>query len=142
MFFNALKDILFSLNVLFCFDCFSCHNFGTVKPDPTFTRLLPNYVLMYSMIAAVMLLAPCFFVASARNADSLVSSCLRQVTNKERSVVQAIRLKFALIVGMFAICWTPNLVNGIIIWCTWGNLSVSFLLGLWYLMVIIILKLI
>uniref|UniRef100_A0A023F147 Putative g-protein coupled receptor n=1 Tax=Triatoma infestans TaxID=30076 RepID=A0A023F147_TRIIF len=114
-----------------------CHNYGTSLRDTTFIRLLPNYVLMYTVIAAVMVLAPCFYIASARNADSLVSSCLGQVTNKERSVVQAIRIRFALTVGMFAICWTPNLVNGIIIWCTWGNLSVSVLLGLWYFMAVI-----
>ncbi|KAK9504025.1 hypothetical protein O3M35_010468 [Rhynocoris fuscipes] len=114
-----------------------CHDYGLTNPDVTVVRLLPNYIIMYTVIATAMVLAPCFYIASARCIDSLVSSCLGQVTNKERSIIQTVRLRFALIVFVFAICWIPNIINGIVIWSSWGDLPVSFLLGLWYCMAVL-----
>ncbi|XP_014244129.1 G-protein coupled receptor 143-like isoform X2 [Cimex lectularius] len=115
-----------------------CHNYSTkaTRSGDVFFRLLPNYVTIYLIITLVMVTSPCFYFMSARKVDLFVADCLHQVTRKERSVIQSMRLRFALINLSFYACWFPNLINGIIIWSKWSDMPRTLLLALWYIMAV------
>lgn len=82
-----------------------------------------------------MIACPAIYFVTVKEVDRLVTSCLGQVTNKERAIIQAVKVRFGLIILAFWICWLPNLVNGVVVWAAWYNLPRKFVLVLWYTMV-------
>lgn len=60
---------------------------------------------------------------------------MAQMTNRERKLVQTVRLKFALINITYYICWIPNIINGILLWTLWFELPVKLIITLWFIMV-------
>ncbi|XP_072157015.1 G-protein coupled receptor 143 isoform X2 [Bemisia tabaci] len=109
-----------------------CHNL--LPNESAFLRILPNYFATYLPILTVMTVNPILYLLSARSVHIVVARSLCQYTQKERKIVDSIRLKFGLINLVFYVCWLPNIIGGIIVWVYWDNLPRTFILVLWYLM--------
>lgn len=82
-----------------------------------------------------MVFNPILYLFSLNTVQDLVSQNFSQFTRKERIVVDAIKLKFGLIILAYYICWLPNLINSILLWTQWPNLPKTVVLTLWYVMV-------
>ncbi|KAF4524261.1 hypothetical protein B566_EDAN008809 [Ephemera danica] len=108
-----------------------CHNLGS----NAFVRILPNYCATYLPIAIVMVANPLLYSSSSKDVQLIASRALGQFTNKERAIVDALRLKFFAINAAFYICWLPNLINGVLLWTLWFDLPVKVVTSLWYIMV-------
>ena len=85
-----------------------------------------------------MVVNPVLYVLSTKDLKNAVTCSLAQMTNRERKLVQTIRLKFALTNLVYYICWIPNLINGILLWTLWFQLPVKAIIILWYIMVSIL----
>ncbi|BES95693.1 Ocular albinism type 1 protein [Nesidiocoris tenuis] len=129
----ALSSI--GLAVLYIPDA-DCHNVG-MDTTATYLRLLPNFILTYAAICCVMIACPVIYFITMREVDHIVTSSMGQVTSKERAVIQAVQLRFGLIILAFWLCWLPNLVNGIVVWVSWFDLPRRFVLILWYTMAVL-----
>jgi len=97
-----------------------CHNLG--PEESAFVRILPNYLLTYLPMVTVMVVNPILYLCSISAVTSLISQGLAQYTRKERAIVDAIRIKFGLILLVFYVCWLPNLVNSALLWTEWYDL--------------------
>lgn len=84
-----------------------------------------------------MIVNPVLYFASTRDLQTAVTCSLAQVTGRERKLVQAIKVKFALTNIVYYVCWLPNLINGILLWTLWFQLPVKAIITLWYIMVCI-----
>ncbi|XP_060064591.1 G-protein coupled receptor 143-like [Ylistrum balloti] len=73
-----------------------------------------NYVIFLSPVLIVLLLNPIFFYKSAQAAKRALIWHYGQYTMTERKLVDAIHLKFILILATFSACWLPNLINATI----------------------------
>nr|CAD7433894.1 unnamed protein product [Timema monikensis] len=113
-------------------DCHDIMSLGGVL-----LRILPNYCATYLPMLAVMLINPVLYVLSSRDVELIIVRYLSQFTDKERSMVDSVRIKFSLINVVFYICWLPNLINGILLWTLWFNLPVNIIIGLWYIMAVL-----
>lgn len=82
-----------------------------------------------------MIANPALYVASTRDLTAAVSWSMSQVTGRERKLVQTVRVKFALTNLVYYVCWTPNLINGILLWTLWFELPIKVIISLWYVMV-------
>lgn len=78
---------------------------------------------------------PILYIASTRDFETAVLYSMAQMTGRERRLIQTIRLKFALINLVYYVCWTPNLINGILLWTSWFQLPIKAIITLWYIMV-------
>lgn len=112
---------------------YSCHNSTTLST--AILRILPNYCATYVLIAVVMIVNPIMYIASTRDLETAVMHSMGQMTGRERKLLQTIRLKFALTNLVYYICWTPNLINGILLWTLWFQLPIKAIIILWYIMV-------
>ncbi|XP_076312901.1 G-protein coupled receptor 143-like isoform X1 [Tachypleus tridentatus] len=116
------------LTVLYAPD-FKCHS--------NVFRVLTNYLTTYIPILTVMIVNPMLYCIASNKAMQLVSSLLGRFTQQERQRMSALREKFFSIVLVFYVCWLPNILNGLLLWTTWGQLPRTFIIGLWYLMAIV-----
>lgn len=82
-----------------------------------------------------MIANPILYVASTRDLETVVLHSMAQMTGRERRLLQTIRLKFALINLVYYVCWTPNLINGVLLWTLWFQLPIKAIITLWYIMV-------
>lgn len=154
-----LNNLIYTrCKVSFCFDSMACHDvthcyFFKVSRHFSFPschnltslstvtlRILPNYCATYVLLAAVMIVNPVLYFASTRDLQTAVTCSLAQITSRERKLVQAIKLKFALTNFVYYVCWLPNLINGILLWTLWFQLPVKIIITLWYIMVCIFFK--
>lgn len=60
---------------------------------------------------------------------------MAQYSTNERKMLDLFKQRFALINLGFYLCWSPNLINAVIVWTSWDNLPNGVMLTLWYLMV-------
>ncbi|KAG8250650.1 hypothetical protein J6590_097186, partial [Homalodisca vitripennis] len=110
----------------------SCHNLG---PDESaFLRILPNYLLTYLPMVTVMVANPILYLCSLRSVTDLITQSLAQYTRKERAIIDAVKVKFGLILLAFYICWLPNLINSLFLWFEWFNLPAQTVYVLLYIM--------
>lgn len=65
----------------------------------------------------------------------IITSTAGQCTARERDMVDAIKRKFGMITFVFYLCWTPNFVNGFLLWILWMDLPVTSVISVWYVMV-------
>lgn len=63
---------------------------------------------------------------------------MAQYSTNERKMLDLFKQRFALINLAFYLCWTPNLINAVIVWTSWDSLPSGLMLTLWYLMVCIL----
>ncbi|XP_022242771.1 G-protein coupled receptor 143-like isoform X1 [Limulus polyphemus] len=116
------------MTVLYAPD-FKCHS--------NVFHVLTNYLITYIPILTVMIVNPVLYCVASNKAIQLVSSLLGRFTQQERQMMSALREKFFSIVLVFYVCWSPNVLNGLLLWTTWGQLPRKFLIGLWYVMAVI-----
>jgi hypothetical protein len=98
-------------------------------------RVLPNYLVTYIPIAAVMIINPLLYIFSSKEIDKQLIARLSQITTTEREIMNKFKMKFAIITTVFYVCWLPNLINGVILWSAWVKLPVKFVVFNWYVMV-------
>lgn len=85
-----------------------------------------------------MLLNPFLYLSLSNDVKISITRSTSQFTNKERQLIDIIKVKFLLINVSFYLCWLPNLINGILIWNFWFSVPDEIVLMLWYIMVRII----
>ncbi|XP_012277816.1 G-protein coupled receptor 143 isoform X2 [Orussus abietinus] len=123
----------FGLTILYLPDA-NCHN--SLSLSSALLRILPNYCITYVLLAVVMIANPALYIASTRDLKTAVTCSMAQMTGRERKLVQAIRLKFALTNLVYYICWVPNIVNGILLWTLWFQLPIKVIISVWYIMAV------
>ncbi|XP_014676221.1 PREDICTED: G-protein coupled receptor 143-like [Priapulus caudatus] len=79
-------------------------------------NLLPHYVTGLAPILFVMAVNPVLYLISSLSVKTLLTANLAKYTEQERRVVAAVREKFILVLAVFFICWTPNVINGALMW--------------------------
>ncbi|XP_071644231.1 G-protein coupled receptor 143 [Temnothorax longispinosus] len=112
----------------------NCHSLTSLSS--ALLRILPNYFATYVLLAVVMIANPILYVASTRDLETAVLHSMAQMTGRERRLIQTVRLKFALINVVYYVCWTPNLINGILLWTLWFQLPIKAIITLWYIMAV------
>ncbi|XP_063220598.1 G-protein coupled receptor 143-like [Bacillus rossius redtenbacheri] len=112
-----------------------CHSVTSLAS--ALARILPNYCATYLPIVVVMVVNPVLYMLSLRDVQLVVASGMGQYTGKERSQVDAVRLRFALINLAFYLCWLPNLVNGALLWALWIRLPHQVVILFWYIMAVV-----
>lgn len=83
----------------------------------------------------VMIVNPLLYISSTSSVHVIVSRYLSQYTNKERLIVDMIKIKFGLINLTFYACWLPNLINAVILYSNWDDLPRRLIVSIWYIMV-------
>ncbi|XP_044755545.1 G-protein coupled receptor 143-like [Coccinella septempunctata] len=119
------------LSVLYIPDA-NCHVSKSILT--VVTRILPNYLVTYIPIAIIMIYNPVLYNQSTRDMERIITSLTGQFTAKEREIVEGVRMKFFLINLVFYVCWTPNLINGILLWLLWFDVPMAFISIVWYIM--------
>lgn len=82
-----------------------------------------------------MIINPILYCLSSASIPIIVSQYLAQYTNKERHIVDMIKIKFGLLNLTFYVCWLPNIANAIIIFTSWNDFPEKVIVALWYIMV-------
>nr|AKQ63016.1 orphan G-protein coupled receptor 9 [Platynereis dumerilii] len=75
---------------------------------------LPHYLVTYCSILLVIIITPVLYYISSKK----VRTSMRRrglYTNHERRVIQTISSKYFAVTLVFFVCWSPNLVNGILL---------------------------
>ncbi|XP_033747162.1 G-protein coupled receptor 143-like, partial [Pecten maximus] len=85
-----------------------------------------NYIIFLGPVLIIIIVNPFFFYKSAQAAKKALIWHYGQYTSTERKLVDAIHLKFILIMATFTVCWLPNLINSSIMMAN-PNLSTSTL---------------
>ncbi|KAJ8931711.1 hypothetical protein NQ314_015358 [Rhamnusium bicolor] len=114
---------------------FSCHT--STSLHTALLRILPNYIATYIPIATVMIANPCLYRHSTKDMERIITSTSGQFTSRERDIIDAIKIKFSVINMIFYFCWTPNLINGILLWALWFHLPASCVITTWYIMALV-----
>lgn len=112
---------------------FSCQT--TQLLTTAIIHILPNYLATYLPMLTVMIANPLLYGSSMKGMEREVTSSYGQLTRRERDVMDAFRIKFAVINIVFYICWLPNLINAVLLWCLWFHLPVRVIITIWYIMV-------
>lgn len=86
----------------------------------------------------VMVVNPILYLKSIRDMKNIISCTSGQFTSRERTIVDAIKVKFGVINLVFYICWMPNLINGFLLWMLWFRLPAESVIVLWHVMVTLI----
>lgn len=110
-------------------DCHAILSFETIL-----FRFVPNYIATYLPIFVVMIANPILYHNSMGDMKRIITSASGQLTSRERSILDAISLKFSVIMGVFYLCWIPNLVNGLLVWVLWFELPSDVLIVVWNIM--------
>lgn len=92
-------------------------------------RVMPNYFFNYGPIIFVMIINPIIYVKCSREVDRQLVQRYGQYTNNERQIHDLFKIKFSLINIIFYICWLPNIVNAILMWTMWSQLSRTNMIG-------------
>ncbi|CAO1420130.1 unnamed protein product [Diamesa serratosioi] len=108
-----------------------CHDIHDVKT--TVLRILPNYLMNYGPIIAVMVVNPIIYFKSSQEVQKQLMMRYGQMTNNERRIQKVFKIKFSLINIIFYICWLPNVINGLLLWIFWFHLPVKVIIVSWYL---------
>ena len=98
-------------------------------------QYLPNHIATYIPIVITCLATPILFISAFRQAETSMQRRYARYTTTERRLIDSLKVKFVLIVSVFYLCWMPNLVNGLILWTSWNNLPMTWIVANWYLMV-------
>ncbi|XP_065215605.1 G-protein coupled receptor 143-like [Planococcus citri] len=104
--------------------------------ENSFWKFFPNYIVSYLPMLLVMIVNPVLYISATSSVHLIVSQYLSQYTNKERLIVDMIKIKFGLINLTFYACWLPNLVNTVLLYSNWDNLPRRVIVSLWYIMAI------
>lgn len=122
-FFNLLKR-----------ECYcSCHT--SVNHESILGKILPNYIITYTPILVVMVTNPILYKHSIEDMKAIITCTSGQFTSREREILEAIKLKFAVINLVFYVCWLPNLINGCLLWTLAYHLPWESVVMVWYIMV-------
>lgn len=100
-------------------------------------KFLPNYFFTFLPIIVVMVVNPVLYSISTGYIYHIITSYMAQYSTNERKMLDLFKQRFSLINLGFYLCWTPNLINAVIVWTSWDNLPKGVMLTLWYLMVCI-----
>lgn len=112
---------------------FSCHNLSL--KENIVMKFLPNYFFTFLPVIIVMVVNPVLYSLSTGYIYHIITSYMAQYSTNERKMLDLFKQRFALINLAFYLCWTPNLINAVIVWTSWDNLPNGVMLTLWYLMV-------
>ncbi|KAL3269606.1 hypothetical protein HHI36_008670 [Cryptolaemus montrouzieri] len=121
----------FGLSILYIPDA-NCHVSKSLLT--IIARILPNYMVAYIPIALIMIYNPVLYSQSMRDMERIITSLSGQFTARERDIIEAVKMKFLSINLVFYVCWTPNLLNGILLWILWFDVPLSFISVVWYIM--------
>lgn len=121
------------LSILYSPDA-KCHDLESFTQAAI--RILPNYIATYVPMAVVMIVNPILYLSTTRDVENVIARSLGQFTRKERTLVDAIKLKYCFIISVFYICWLPNIINGVLLWILWFSLPETVIIGLWYIMAV------
>ncbi|RXG70245.1 G-protein coupled receptor, partial [Armadillidium vulgare] len=102
-------------------------------------RFLPNYLSTFIPIVFVMLANPILYMASFSSVEKLLISSTGRLTQRERNIIEGLKMKFMLINIVFYCCWLPNVANGIILWSGWQRMPRTLIFIIWYLMKMLVL---
>lgn len=100
-------------------------------------KFLPNYFFTFFPVIVVMVVNPVLYSLSTGYIYHIITSYMAQYSTNERKMLDLFKQRFALINLGFYLCWSPNLINAVIVWTSWDNLPNGVMLILWYLMVYI-----
>lgn len=114
------------------FSCHDIHDLGTAL-----LRVMPNYILNYGPILAVMIVNPILYVQCSKEVDKQLIQRYGQYTNNERQIHDMFKIKFSLINLIFFVCWLPNVINAILMWTMWFHLPVRVVIISWYVMAVL-----
>lgn len=98
---------------------------------------MPNYILTYGLILAVMIANPILYFICSKEVDKQLISRYGQYTNNERQIHDLFKIKFSLLNLIFYICWLPNIVNAVLMWTMWFHLPIRVIIISWYVMAIL-----
>lgn len=115
-----LKFKLFSSHI-------SCHNIDDIAG--ALIRVMPNYFFNYGPIIFVMIANPIIYFKCAKEVDRQLIQRYGQYTNNERQIHDLFKIKFSLINLIFYICWLPNVINAVLMWTMWSELSRTNTIG-------------
>lgn len=111
----------------------SCHT--SVNHESVLGRILPNYIITYIPILVVMITNPILYKHSVEDMKAIITCTSGQFTSREREILEAIKLKFAVINLVFYVCWLPNLINGCLLWTLAYRFPWESVVMVWYIMV-------
>lgn len=103
--------------------------------ERSFWTFFPNYLVSYLPLLTVMIINPILYYNSSQVVHIIVSQYLSQYTNRERLIVDMIKIKFSLINVAFYVCWLPNIINAILIFSSWNMFPKRVVISIWYIMV-------
>lgn len=84
---------------------------------------MPNYFFNYGPIIFVMIANPIIYIQCSKEVDQQLIRRFGQYTNNERQIHDLFKIKFSLINVIFYICWLPNIINAILMWTDWMEIS-------------------
>lgn len=70
-----------------------------------------------------MIMNPIIYYQCSKEVDRQLIQRFGQYTNNERQIHDLFKMKFSLINLIFYICWLPNIVNAILMWTMWYEIS-------------------
>ncbi|XP_070506335.1 G-protein coupled receptor 143-like [Chironomus tepperi] len=105
-------------------------------------RIMPNYFVNYGPIAFVMIVNPIIYSQCSKEVDKQLIQRFGQYTNNERQIHDLFKIKFSLIIIIFYFCWFPNVINAILMWTMWPELSFRNTIGRivvynWYIIAVV-----
>lgn len=106
---------------------YSCHDIEDTTT--ALLRIMPNYFVNYGPIAFVMIANPIIYSQCSKEVDNQLIQRFGQYTNNERQIHDLFKIKFSLIIVIFYICWFPNVINAILMWTMWPQLSFRNTIG-------------
>ncbi|XP_069689266.1 G-protein coupled receptor 143-like [Periplaneta americana] len=112
----------------------NCHNINTLSG--ALTHILPNYCATLLPMFVIMIANPALYCCSTQDVKKNVFLRLGQITQKERSTVDGLKLKFIVTTLTFYMCWLPNLICGVLLWSLWIDLPKTAVIILWYIMAV------
>lgn len=78
---------------------------------------------------------PILYKHSIEDMKAIITCTSGQFTSREREILEAIKLKFAVINLVFYVCWLPNLINGCLLWTLAYRFPWKSVVMIWYIMV-------
>lgn len=89
-----------------------------------------------------MIANPIIYVQCSKEVDQQLIRRFGQYTNNERQIHDLFKIKFSLINVIFYICWLPNIINAILMWTNWMEISRIRSVGLivivnWYIIAVL-----
>lgn len=120
---------------LTCVDNKIFHSSCFCASEDSFWKFFPNYIVSFLPMITVMIANPILFISASFAVQTLVAQYLSQYTNRERHIVDMIKIKFGLINLSFYTCWLANIINAFLIYYYWNDLPRRLIVAMWYIMV-------